>query len=427
MAARPQAITEVQNPAGQAQTEQGSARDVLAITAFRRIFLASVASSTGRWMQNVALGIFAYNLEGSKSFTTLVVGVQLFPLLALSLPSGSLADTVDRRKLLIVTQAWQAVFGVILAWQVWDGAIAEPVLLGIVLAIGIGQALYAPTFSAVIPTLVGRENLSPAIALNSMMINGTRILGPILGSASLGLIKISGIFLVNSATYLIIIFVLLITPIPSVTRNHALSARDRLFGGLRVARRAEQVRRPLIVMITFSLFCLPFIGLLPAIAEESWSIDSESTTYGVIYAVFGVGALGGAAAVATVLGRLDRGLVVRSTLALFSVSLAAMSFVETATLAFPAMFFVGLFYFTMPTVLSTFLQEHLSDEVRGRVMALWIVSFGGIISITNLFSGTIADATSLHDVLLFGAAVAMGLAVFTRLEPGPIAGEQLLR
>ncbi|MEZ5227307.1 MAG: hypothetical protein R2710_11720 [Acidimicrobiales bacterium] len=104
-----------------------------------------------------------------------------------------------------------------------------------------------------------------------------------------------------------------------------------------------------------------------------------------------------------------------------------MSFVTTAALAFPAMFFVGLFYFTMPTVLSTFLQEHLSDEVRGRVMALWIVSFGGIISITNLFAGRIADATSLHAVLLFGAGVAMALAVLARLRPGPIAGEELLR
>ncbi|MEZ5227306.1 MAG: MFS transporter [Acidimicrobiales bacterium] len=296
---------------------QGTARDVLAIASFRRIFLAPVASSTGRWMQNVALGIFAYNLDGSKSFTTLVVGVQMFPLLALSLPSGSLADTVDRRKLLIVTQAWQAVFGVILAWQVWDGEIAPWVLLSIVFAIGVGQALYAPTFTAVIPTLVGRENLASAIALNSMMINGSRILGPILGSATLGIIKISGIFLVNSATYLIIIFVLAITPIPTVVRDHRLSVSDRLFGGLRVAFRSPQVGGSLLVMVTFSLLCLPFIGLLPAIAE-SWGVDSESATYGMIYAVFGAGALAGVTAVASGLGRFDRALAVRCTLALFA-------------------------------------------------------------------------------------------------------------
>lgn len=406
--------------------QQGSALDVLRIKDFRRIFLASVASSTGRWMQNVALGIFAYNLDGSKSFTTLVIGVQLFPLLVLSLPSGSLADTVDRRKLLIYTQAWQAVFGVILAWQVADGEIAEGLLLAIVLAIGIGQALFAPTFTAVIPTLVGKDNLASAIALNSMMINGTRILGPVLGSASLGIIGISGIFLVNSASYLIIIAVLAITPIPPVVRKQALSAKDRLFGGLAVARRSLQVRRSLMVMVTFSLFCLPFIGLMPAIAEERWGIDSEGQLYGLVYATFGLGAFGGVAAVLLVVQRYERGLVIRSTLALFAVALAAMSFVESAALAFPAMFFVGLFYFTMPTVLSTFLQEHLSDEVRGRVMALWIVSFGGIISITNLFSGTIADATSLHDVILAGAVVALGLAIFVRLPPGPVAGEDLL-
>ncbi len=408
-------------------TSSGTARDALAIRDFRRIFLASVASGTGRWMQNVALGVFAYKLDGSKSFSTLVIGVQLFPLLALSLLGGSLADTVDRRKLLIATQAWQAAWGVVLAWQVWDEQISQPLLLGIVLAIGIGQALYAPAFSAIVPSLVGTENLSAAIALNSMMINGTRILGPVLGAASIGAIGISGIFLVNSASYLVIIAVLFVTTIPPVVRRHALSAGERFFGGLRVARRAEQVRRPLLVMVTFSLCCLPFIGLLPAIAEESWGVDAEGTVYGLIYGVFGFGALAGAGAVATVLGRFDRGLVVRSTLALFSISLAVMSTIDRPSLAFPAMFFVGLFYFTMPTVLSTFLQEHLAEAVRGRVLALWIVSFGGVISLTNLVSGAIADATSIQAVLLFGAAVAMALAVFVRLVPGPVAGEELLQ
>ncbi|MEZ5343481.1 MAG: MFS transporter [Acidimicrobiales bacterium] len=97
--------------------QPGTARDAFANRDFRRVFWASFASSTGRWMQNVALGVFAYKLSGTASFTTLVVAAQLFPLLVLSLVGGSLADLVDRRKLLMVTQAWQAAWARSLAWR----------------------------------------------------------------------------------------------------------------------------------------------------------------------------------------------------------------------------------------------------------------------------------------------------------------------
>ena len=179
-------------------------------------------------------------------------------------------------------------------------------------------------------------------------------------------------------------------------------------------------------MVAFSIFCLPFIGLMPVIAERNWGVDSAGQIYGNLYGAFGLGALAGAASVGTFLLKVDRGRVVRITLACFAISLAVMASLDSAGPVYPVIFFVGLFYFTMPTALSTFLQEHLGDEVRGRVMALWVVSFGGILSVTNLFSGMVADATSVSTVMYGGAIAAAILALTVRLEPGPIATEALL-
>lgn len=406
--------------------QPGTTRDVLRIQAFRRIYLASFASAIGRWMQNVTLGVFAYKLSNSATFTTFVIFAQLVPMLFLSLVGGSLADTVDRRKLLLVTQAWQAFWTLVLAWQVIDGDIDRNWLLAIVFLTGLGQAIFAPAFGAVIPSLVGRENLSAAISLNSASMNGARVIGPAIGGLLVAQTGVATVFFVNAATYLAIIGALFVAEIPSTKRAGTLSASDRFLGGLRLASKAPQIGKPLLVMVTFVLSCLPFIGLMPVIAEVNWGIDSKKEVYGWVYAAFGMGALVGAASAGTVLLRVSKPLIVRLSLAGFAVSLACLSLARGPVLAGLILFFVGLFYFVLPVTLSTFIQEHLEDEVRGRVMALWTLSFGGVVSITNLWSGWAADRTSVSTVMQFSAVAAAALAFASRLQAGDIVGEGLL-
>ena len=409
----------------EAPVREGTARDVLAIRDFRRLFIASFLSNAGRWMQQVVLGVFAWELTASSTFLGLVIFAQMFPMLLLSIVGGSLADTVDRRRLLLGTQAWQAVWGVVLAWQIWDDEIGRTSLLILVFVIGVGQALYAPAFTAVLPSLVGRENLSAAISLNSAQVNGSRVIGPAIGAWLASQYGFSEVMLINAATYLFVIGALLVVTIPAV-RSKPASMGDRYFGGFRIARRSRQVGLPLVTMATFAALCLPFIGQMPALAELNLGVDPDSTAYGLLYACFGVGALVGAISVGTALAQVPKPLVVRATLALFAVSLAVLSLLRTEEPAFVAIFFVGLFYFTMPVALSTFLQQHLADEVRGRVMSLWTLAFGGVISISNFAMGAIVDATSVTTVIFAGAVVAGLLAVFVRLEPGDVVGEELL-
>lgn len=403
----------------------GTARDALAQPDFRRVYIASGLSNTGRWMQQAALGVLAWELTESPAFLGYIIFAQLGPLALLSLPGGSLADAVDRRRLLLATQTWQMVWSFVLAWQVWDGEISERGLLLLVFVIGLGQGLFAPTFMSVVPSLAGTDNLRAAVSLNSMQVNGSRVVGPAIGGWLTAVTGFGEVFALNAATYLIVIVAIYLTdlPAPGATTTALV---DRLFGGFKAAARAPQVGRPLLVMTTFAMLCLPFIGQLPAIAEVNLGIDAKSTRYGLFYACFGLGALGGATLVGTVLLNVAQDKVVRVTLSGFALALAALAVVRSEWLGYPVIFAVGLFYFALPTTLSTFLQEHLDETVRGRVMALWVLSFGGTVPFSNLIAGPIVEATSLTAVLAVGVAAAAALAIGVRLRRGVVIDESIL-
>ncbi len=391
---------------------------------FAMVLGASFVSNIGRWMQQVVLGIFAWELTESPTYTTRIIFAQFVPMLLLAVVGGTIADSIDRRKLLIGTQLWQAVWALVLAAMVFDGQIGRLTLLGVVFLTGLAQAFFGPAFSAVLPSLAGRDNLAQAISLNSTQINASRVIGPAVGAWLATQYEVWLVFALNGATYLVIITTLAFVRLPPQRPANG-SAMERLTSGFRIAAGAEQIRRPLIVMATFALLCLPFIGLMPVIAELSLGMDARSTSYGVLYGVFGLGAVVGAASVSTVLRPFSSEAIVRITLAGFALSLAMLAVLRSAPPAYPTVFLLGMFYFTMPTALTTFMQLHLADEIRGRIMALWMLSFGGVIPINNLLSGPAVEWFSVSAVLLLGALVAVVLGITVRLRPGPEFGDVL--
>jgi len=404
---------------------RGTARDAWNEPAFRRVYVASFLSNAGRWMQTAAIGVLAWEISGSSAYLGAVIFAQLGPLGILSLIGGSLADTADRRKLLLATQAWQMAWTLVLGVLVLDGEISRGVLLLLVFIIGLGQGIYAPAFTSVLPSLAGARNLSAAIALNSAQINGARVIGPAVGGWLTSRFGFSEVFFINAATYVFVLAAVAITIIPASTAA-ARSFRDRIFGGFQIAFRAPQVGRPLLIMTMFSLFCLPFIGQLPAIAEVNLGIDARSSQYGYFYAMFGLGALAGAGLVAAVLIHLPRGRTVRWSLIGFGATLGWLALVERVEVAYVAVFCVGLFYFMLPTTLNTAWQEHVADPVRGRVAAVWVLSFGGTVPIGNIVAGPLVELTSLQFVIMSGAAAAFLLAALARQVSGPVVGEEIL-
>jgi MFS family permease len=403
----------------------GTARAALAQRTFRIVFFGAFASNIGTWMQNVILGAYVYSISHSSTFVGLVVFAQMGPSLLLSILGGVVADTVDRRRLLIIISFEQLIFSLVLALVCRGQSPSHVVIFLIVLAIGVGQAVYAPAYSAVLPALVGRENLPGAISLNSTQMNASRVVGPALGGLAYHALGPSWVFVGNAVTYLFAVAALAAVRLPAAAArlSHERGLRQ-LTAGIRLARGDRVVGRSLVTVATFSLLCLPFIGLMPVVAAEQFGIAPKSAGYGILYASFGLGALAGALSIGTVLASASRPLVVRIGMVGFAGMMTVFALVRTPALAYPVIALVGAFYFAMITALSTTMQERLDDRVRGRVMALWIMGFGGAVSLGNLIGGPTVGATGVRPVLLFSAAVALGLAWYADVRP--VAGTDAL-
>jgi len=374
-------------------------------------------------MQSIAQGVLAWELTESSQYLGLIVFAGLVPLGLLSLVGGSLADTADRRKLLLGTQIWQMLGSLTLAALVIDDEIAPGLLLVVVFITALGQGIYAPTFGSVVPSLAGTENIGAAISLNSSQIQAARVVGPAIGGWLTSQVGFAEVFAINALTYLAVIFAVYITEFPeSAGRVRSLS--DRLLGGLRLASRFKQVGRPLLAMFLFAFFCLPFIGQLPAYAELRLGIDAVSSSYGWFYACFGLGAFSGAFMVGTFFRATHRPTVARIALVGFGASQAFLAAVTSLFVAYFAVFLVGLFYFMFPVTMATMWQEHVTDAVRGRIAAIWVLSFGGTVPFSNLAAGFIVERTSLQTIMFASAIAALILAIGVRFPRGPVIGDE---
>lgn len=396
----------------------GTARAALAYPTFRTVYVGSLLSNIGSWMQNVVLGAFALDLTGSSTYVSWIAFAQLGPLLLFSLAGGALADIIDRKRLLVMVSWQQLLFSLVLAWLARG---SEPSLSGLVLVtfvIGVGQAIYAPTYSALLPLLVRRRDLPGAVSLNSASMNLSRVVGPAIGALVYARVGASWVFVGNAVTYLFIIGALQLVKLPPTTPREAgePTGLRRIGEGILVARRDRVVGRCLATMALFSFFCLPFVVHIQRLAADSFGIAPRSGAFGVLYACFGLGAVIGALSIGTFLAGRSLEVIVRIGLGGFAVSLCALGLLRDPAPAYPVALIVGFCYFATVTSLSTVLQNRLDDRVRGRVMALWIMAFGGTVPIGGLIAGPIIDATSVTVVVLVGAATAALLVPFANLR-----------
>ncbi len=400
---------------GDRALETGGARAALHYPVFRRIFGAALVSNVGNWMQTVVLAAFVFNLTGSSTDVGLMTLAQLGPLFLLSPVGGMAADRFDRRTVLLVVTVEQCIASLVVAAlahghhpQIWA-------LFAAVLAIGIGQAFYAPTYSALIPTLVAPQDLGGAVSLNSANMNLSRVIGPAIGGVIYAKVGASWAFVTNAASYVVLMGVLPTVRLPAVRRITGHSWR-RLLEGFTVARRDRVVGRCLTTMVLFSFFCLPIAVLMPVLAHDDLKISENSIAYGLLYACFGAGAVVGALSIGTFLAhqRLER--VVRFGLGGFAVTLAVFGLLRNSGPGYPVVFLVGLFYFATVTSLATVLQRRLDDAVRGRVMALWVMAFGGTVPLGAIVAGPISEHVGIAAVVVTGAVIAAALIPLADLE-----------
>lgn len=388
--------------------------------AFRRVFAGSSASNVGTWMQNVILIALAYELTDSSTFLGVILFAQLGPMLVLSPVGGAIADRVNRRTIMITIAAVQGLLSAVLAVVATQDDPSKALLVVVVTAIGIGTALNAPVANAVLPELAGRRDLQGAVALNSAAMNASRVIGPILGGIAAAIGGAPFVFAINAATYGFVILAVATAKADfSAKGNHDESPVRQLLGGIREARADAVVRRVLVSVAIYSLFCLVFVYQMPRIADEQFAL--VGWRYTLLFSTFGLGSFIGAVAMGSWLAHYRRATMVKTGFIVFAVALGTFATTHSLWVGFASAFAAGAGYFVIVTALVTILQLRVADEVRGRVMGLWMMAWAGLVPVGGLLGGVVIDAVGMTPVLLLGAVVALILGWKTRLVEDPAA------
>lgn len=410
----------------------GTAMAALRHRTFRIVYLGAFASNIGTWMQNVVLGAYAYDLTHSSTFVGVMIFAQLGPILLLAMLGGLIADRVDRKKFLIILSVEQLVFSFALAAVVRTHSPSLVLITLMVVLVGAGGAMFGPAYSAVLPGLVGKEDMPGAISLNSAQMNLSRVIGPPIGAVAYHFVGPAWVFAGNAVTYLFVVLALMMVTLPALDRTtlNALVGRTsnfrQLLAGVTVARDDKVVGKCLVTVFVFSLLALAFLGQMPVVAAHNLGIEPSSANYGILYGCFGTGAFIGAISVGTVFAHTSKPLIVRVCLLAYSVTLVVFALLRMPLPAYFVVTILGAFYFAFITALNTTMQTRLPDALRGRVMALWIMGFGGTVALGNLLIGPVVSTVGITDVLLFGAGVALLLAWYADVRAPEAEGQVVL-
>jgi MFS family permease len=371
---------------------------------FRALWLASVASNIGTWMQNVGAAWLMTSLAPSPTMVALVQAATTLPVFLIGLPAGAIADLLDRRRLLLATQGWMLVAATLLGVLTFFDATTPWLLLSLTFALGLGAAINAPAWQAITPELVGESELRAAVTLNGVGFNVARAVGPALGGIVVAALGSGAVFILNAFSFLGVMIVLYRWP--RVAQVSALPAED-VFGamraGVRYVRHAPSVQAVLLRTGAFILGGSALWALLPLVARDELGLDA--TGYGVILGCLGAGAVAGG----ILLPRIEQKLPTESLLAtaviLFGLATAGPVYALHFGLLCAVMIVGGVAWIAIQSTLNVAAQVTVPAWVRARALAVYgIVAQGGL-AIGSALWGVVAERLSLSMALLCAAAV----------------------
>jgi MFS family permease len=372
---------------------------------FAPFLFGNLLSGTGTWFQNLAQAILVYRLTHS-AFLLGVVGFAQFAAVVVLVPwTGSAADRVNRRTLLIATQL--AAIGVTGTLTVLSatGHVNAGVVIALVLALGVSSAFSAPAGLAFIPSLVEARHLASAIALNSVAYNLARVVGPVLAAVVIDHLGVTWAFGINSCSYLGLIAGVLI--VRQHTKQVRPRIRPRLRESLTLLRNDRRLLALLYVVAAVSLASDPAVTLGPAFVNRLF--DLRDSRAGYLVGAFGVGAVVAAFTLAPKLRGSRAG--VATTLGITAAGVVCFALSPVFTVALVGMVLTGFGFLASNTAATTRLQLGVEDALRGRVMALWSIAFFGIRPIGSLVDGALASAIGLRMASLLMALPALAGAV----------------
>jgi MFS family permease len=381
----------------------------LAVPAFRTFFIASVVSNIGSWMQIVGQGWLVLQLTDSAFYLGLVGLARAGPTIAFSLFGGVIADRFDRRRVLVVTQCAMLVSALVLAALTWTGVVTVWHILLISFVSAFFFAVDNPTRQALVPDLVGREQLSSAIGLNSAAWNGAAIIGPSIAGALLALISAAGLFFLNGVSYIGVVLAVLVMPQLPRRELSRRSVTGQLADGMGYIRSRRAVWGLLLLIAIPSVLARPYVQLMPFFARNV--LHRGATGYGILMAASGVGALAAALATASLGNYRRRGLLVLACTAALGLSLAAFAGSTVFWLSLALVVVVGATSTLMMSVTNTLLQGLVSDEMRGRVLSVYTLIAGGLMPLGSMVLGSAGDVAGVPLVVALGGIVTIATTI----------------
>ncbi len=369
---------------------------------FRLFFSGQSISLIGTWIQRIALPWLVYDLTNSPFLLGFVGFAALFPVFVITPFAGVLIDRWNRYHIMIATQVLAMVQALILAVLVWSGHIQVWHIVALSLFLGCINAFDSPARQSFMVEMVERkENLGNAIALNSMMVNGARLIGPSIAGVLIGFAGESLCFLVNGLSYLVVILsLLLMHVVPKPRQEKRKYVFKDLKEGFRYTFSFIPIKSILLLLALASLTAMPYTVLMPVFTREI--LHGDSHMFGFLMGAAGLGALAGALFLASrksVVG-LDR--VIPVAAGLFGLGLVMFSFTRSFALSMIFMIFTGMGMMVLAASGNSIIQTIVADSMRGRVMSFYTLSFLGIAPFGRFLAGSLASTVGTPVTFLIG-------------------------
>jgi MFS family permease len=381
---------------------------------YRLFFGGQAISLVGTWMQQVAQAWLVLELTHDPIWLGIVAAAQFLPVMVLGLFAGVAADALPKRRVLLATQISMMVLAAVLAALVMTGVVQVWMILLLAFLLGIANAVDMPVRQAFAIELVGREDVGNAVALNSAMFNGARVIGPAAAGLAIGAFGVGPAFAINSLSFLAVIIGLrlmdegeLRVPTRIARPESARAVVRNLREGLDYVRRTQIVLLAVVVVGTVATVGMNFGVLIPAFAQNE--LGSGAAGYGFLMAASGVGSL--LAAMRLVFGGRPRPVRLATGALILGAASLALAITRVFPVALGLMVLVGFGSILMAATGNTTIQLAVPDQLRGRVMSVYTTVFSASVPIGGLAMGAVASAFGASAAIALGGALTLLIAL----------------
>jgi MFS family permease len=384
---------------------------------FRNLLAANVLSDMGAFMQAVGAAWIMVSLHAGPFYIALTQTASALPFFLFALPAGAIGDIVDRRRLILFTETWMLLVALILAAAAIAGVLTPWLLLGLTFALSAGDAIESPTWRALLPELVAKEDLAAASALNGIEFNFARAVGPALGGFIIAAAGVGVAFTLNAISFLGVIVVVARWKRPIKKRT---TPAETLIGAtvaaVRYVRYARSLRGIMLRSGVTMFFASALLALLPLVAH---SVSASPSGYGVLLGCFGAGAVLGATTMPRARAHFSTEAVASAGVAVLGVSIVAISALHSMLALAPVMLIAGAAWIVFISIVNALMQLLAPDWVRARVLAVFLLVFQGSVAAGSAAWGSLAVGSGIHIALLAaGIGVVLSVAL-NRVAPLP--------